>query len=266
MGTILFRQWVIAASFLFYAIPIIGQTPAGGLSDGTQAGLRFQVATIKPSGPDESRRIMVQGNRFSTTATTVVDLLKFAYGIHEQEIIGGPNWLRTQKFDLLADSETQVRPSGDEYKTMLQELLNERFKLAAHREMRELSVFEIVAAKNGPKLQKSNWPQDRVPTVGYSPGQLSAANATLTDVATFLQRFVTDRPVFDTTGIKGRYDLTLQWSVDEMQAAGVSRESDANSRPGFFTAIQEQLGLRLQKRKRLAPVFVIDSIDLPSAN
>jgi uncharacterized protein (TIGR03435 family) len=222
----------------------LGQSPTSAPTESSTGAHRFQVATIKPSRADESRTVQIQGNRFATTDTSVVDLLKYAYGLHEQEIAGGPEWLKTQNFDLVGDPETQIRPTSDEFKKMVQALLTERFHLTAHYETRDLSVFAIVPAKGGPKLNKSARPPDGIPGVSYRPGQLAAANATIADLATFLQRFVTDRPVFDRSGITGKYDLTLRWTPDEMQAEGGHQGND--SLPGLYTAIQEQLGLKLQ--------------------
>ncbi len=247
-------------------VSAFGQIAASGPSQSSTVAPRFQVATIKPSRPEESRTMYIQGNRFATTDTSVVDLLKYAYGLHEQEIVGGPKWLKILKFDLVGDPETQTRPSSDDFKKMVQNLLTDRFHLAAHYETRELSVFEIVPAKGGPKLNKSIRPPNGIPAVGYSPGQLGAANATLADFATFLQRFVTDRPVFDGTGITGKYDLTLKWTPDALQTEGSPKGAGDNSFPGLFTAIQEQLGLKLQAEKRPAQVFVVDHVDTPSAN
>lgn len=248
-------------------VSIVSQNLKCGPPGSSVANPRFQVATIKPSTQDESRTLYIQRNRFVTTDTSVVDLLKYAYGLHELEIVGGPEWLKTRKFDVVGDSETQTMPTSDDFKKMVQELLRDRFRLTAHKETRELSVFEIIPAKSGPKLEKSNWPPERVPTVGYSPGQLSVANATISDLATFVQRHVTDRPVFDETGITGRYDLTVRWTPDDFQVQGSDQGGNSiTSLPGFFTAIQEQLGLKLQERKHPAEVFVIDHVDMPSEN
>jgi uncharacterized protein (TIGR03435 family) len=210
--------------------------------------------------------MQIRGSRFATTDTSVVDLLKYAYGLHEQEIVGGPKWLSTQKFDLVGDPEVQTRPSSDEFKTMVQNLLADRFHLAAHHEARDLSAFEIVPAKGGPKLNKSTRPPNQIPSVAYSPGQLTAGNATLTDLATFLQRFVTDRAVVDRTGIAGRYDLTLRWRPDELQTEGGREGDDSSSLPGLYTAIQEQLGLRLHEERLPVQVLVVDRVDMPSEN
>jgi len=226
---------------------------------------RFQVATIKPSTPDEPRTTQIRGIRFVTTGTSVVDLLKYACGLHEEQIAGGPKWMETQKFDVVADPETQTRPTSPEFKKMVQELLADRFHLKAHYETRELAAYEIVPAKSGPKLTTSTSPPDGPPVVGYAPGNLGAGNATLADFAGFLQRFVTDRPVFDATGIAGKYDFSLRWTPDDTQP-DASRSESSNSYPGLFTAIQEQLGLKLQEAKHAVQVFVIDRIDAPTEN
>ena len=239
------------------------QVPA---PDNSPTALRFEVATIKPSAPDKYRMTQIRGNRFVTIATSVVDLLKYADGLQEEQIVAGPAWLATQKFDILADPETDARPSSDEFKLMVQALLTDRFHLAAHRETRVLSVFEITIAKGGPKLTASTRPPGGIPSVGYAPGGLSAKNASLGDFAAFLQRFVADHPVVDATGITGRYDLNLRWTPDELQAQAAPDAAGDRSLPGLFTAIQEQLGLKLEEAKRPAPVLVIDHLELPSEN
>ena len=249
------------------AVSASGQVAVTGPSDSSAAPPRFQVATIKPSTSEESRTTQIRGNRFATTDTSVVDLIKYSYGLHDEEIAGGPQWLATQKFDLMCDPETATRPSSDQFKKMVQHLLAERFHMATHRETRELSVFAIIPAKAGPRLHNSTQPPDGPPVVGYSPGQLEVGNATMTDFAKFLQRFVTDRPVLDQTGITGKYDLTLRWTPDDSQPGAVRQSEDNNSSlPGLFTAIQEQLGLKLREEKHPAEVLVIDHIEMPSEN
>lgn len=245
---------------------LFGQIPRSGFSDSSTSS-RFQVATIKPSSPEEFRTVQIRGNRFATTNTSVVDLLKYAYGLHEQEIVGGPKWLNTQKFDLVGDPETQIRPSSDDFKKMVQYLLTDRFHLTFHHEVRDISVFAIVLSKNGAKLTKSTKPPSGIPAVAYAPGRLAVGNATIADLATFLQRFATDRPVVDQTGITGKYDLVLRWTPDELQAVGTRPGNDNNnSLPGLYTAIQDQLGLKLQEEKRPTQVFVVDRVEMPSEN
>ena len=245
----------------------IGQIPTPNSADNSTRAPKFQVATIKPSRSDETRTMLIRGNRFETTDTSVVDLLKYAYGIHEREVFGGPSWFSTQKFDIVGDPETQTRPSSDDFKKMVQSLLTDRFHLTAHHETRDLPVFVIVLSKSGPRLKPGSGPANAIPTVGYSLGSLGARNATMTDLATFLQRFVTDRPVVDETGLNGKYDIDLRWTPDELENGG-SRPGDGTSStfPGFYTAIQEQLGLKLLEEKHPAQVFVVDHAEMPTEN
>lgn len=168
---------------------------------------------------------------------------------------------------MVGDPETETRPSSAEFKEMVQALLADRFHLTAHRETGELSVYEIVAAKGGARLTKSTRPPETFPAVGYSPGNLAAGNITITDLATYLQRFVSDRPVVDGTGISGKYDVTLRWTPDDAQPeASRQGEESSNTYPGFFKAIEEQLGLKLEEGKRPTPVLVVDKVEMPTEN
>ena len=143
---------------------------------------------------------------------------------------------------------------------MVQQLIADRFHLSFHPARRELSVYVIVAGKSEPKLTKSANDPSGIPVGWGSPsGKLSVGNATMADLATFMQRYVTDRPVVDRTGIAGKYDLNLTWTPDD------SKEG-ANALPGLFTAIQEQLGLKLEAAKASVDVFVIDHVEPPSEN
>jgi uncharacterized protein (TIGR03435 family) len=228
----------------------------------------FQVATIKPSKPDQLLSIQIQGRRFATMGTTLIDVLKYAYGVHANQIVDGPAWLGTEKFDLLADPDSETRPSSDEMKKMVQQLVADRFHLSFHRAKRELPAYAIVAAKSGPKLTKSTRDPNGIPAGAFSPsGKLSVGNATIADLGTFLQRYVTDRPVVDQTGITGKYDLNLAWTPDESRINGSGHATeDSNAQPGLFTAIQEQLGLKLEAAKLPVDVFVIDHVEQPSEN
>ena len=231
------------------------------------AAPQFQVATIKPSQPDEVLRIQIAGRRFSTTGTTVVDILKYAYGVHVQQIAGGPAWLATEKFDILADPDSETRPASNDMKKMVQQLLADRLHLAVHREKRELPVYAIVVAKSGAKLTPSTADPNGIPTSApVRSGLFSAGNATMTDFAAFMQRYVMDRPVVDQTGIQGRYDLHLQFTPDQSQSAGGAQPPQSGDAPSLYTAMQEQLGLRLEAMKAPVDVLVIDHVEQPSAN
>jgi uncharacterized protein (TIGR03435 family) len=225
--------------------------------------LSFQVATIKPSAPDTATLTQIRGSRFVTEGTTFLDLFKYAYNIHPDEVVGGPGWLRTRKFDVTADPETEKRPTSDQMKAMVQELLNRRFNLKMHRDQKTLPVYALLKSDEPITLAKSTSPPTGIPVVGYDArGVLEVGNATMFNLATFLQRFVVDRPTIDQTGIQGHYDLTLRWTPDSLASAKADT-AEATAPPDLFTAIKEQLGLKLKPTKAPVDVYVIDSANQP---
>jgi uncharacterized protein (TIGR03435 family) len=225
----------------------------------------FAVATIKPSAPDTVTVTQIRGNRFAIEGTTFVDVFKYAYNVHPDQVVGGPVWLRTEKFDILADPEAQERPSSDQMKVMVQQLLAERFHVTMHREKSVLPVYALVRTADSPKLTKSTADPRGIPAVGYNPsGELEVGNATMANFATFLQRFVLDRPAVDQTGIDGHFDLVLRWTPDNFRAS--ESQENVAAPPGLFTAMKEQLGLKLQPTKAATDVFVIDRVKKPSEN
>jgi uncharacterized protein (TIGR03435 family) len=233
----------------------------------------FAVATIKPSPPGAQLSILTRGRRFSTTAASLGDLVAFAYGIHPKQITGGPDWVESDKFDVLAESESESPPNPKQLKPMVQKLIADRFRLSFHRGTKELAVYEILPGRNSPQLNlaKSNSDSNSAAGVGFKGlGAMTVKNATIADFAGFLQRYVMDRPVVDRSGISGRYDFTLDWTPDEFQLssrAGQSPPSAAGSdAPDLYTAIQQQLGLKLQSAKLPIEVLVVDRVAKPSEN
>jgi uncharacterized protein (TIGR03435 family) len=226
----------------------------------------FPVATIKPSAPDTVAATQIRGNRFATEGTTFIDVFKYAYSVQPDQVVGGPAWLRTEKFDILADPETEKRPSSDQMKAMVQQLLVERFHLVMHREQKVLSVYALMKTTDTPRLTKSAGDPNGIPVAGYSPsGELSVGNATMANFAAFLQRFVLDRPAVDQTGIVGHFDLTLRWTPDDPRSGRPGNsQPDASAPPSLFTAMKEQLGLKLQPTKAATDVFLIDHAEQPS--
>jgi uncharacterized protein (TIGR03435 family) len=155
---------------------------------------------------------------------------------------------------------------------MLQKLIADRFKLAFHRDKKELSVSALPVGKTGPKLTKSEGDPNGLPGLFFRGlGVLPARNANMGDLAGVMQGAVLDRPVVDQTGLSGRFDFTLTWTPDESQFGGLGIKvppptDDAAAPPGLFTAIQEQLGLRLESTKAPVEVFIVDRVDKPSEN
>jgi uncharacterized protein (TIGR03435 family) len=233
----------------------------------------FEVATIKPTKPDEQRRFLIwNGRRMETVNTTLGFLISFAYGLHAKQLIGLPAWADTAKFDITGQPDTEGRPSDKQLKGMVQKLLAERFKLTFHQDKRELSVYVLSVTKTGQKLTKSEGDPNGLPGLFFQGlGKLNVRNATMKDFTGLMQNAVLDRPVVDQTELAGRFDFTLNWTPDDSQFGGMGAKippptDSADAPPNLYTAIQEQIGLKLEATKAPADVLVIDHVEEPSAN
>lgn len=237
-----------------------------------QSDPAFEAATIKPSIPDEpGSGVVVAGRRFHSTNTTVVDLLAFAYTLHPRQITGGPAWLGSDKFDLLGEIGGAGNPDPDSIREMVRQLLADRFQLTFHRSSKELSVYEIVVGKAGPRFTGKPGNPNLNPGFGFRGlGAMTVRSASVADFAGWMQRYVLDRPVIDHTGISGKYDFSLDWTPDESQfrdRSGMSTSSNARAEPpDLYTAIRQQLGLKLESAKAPVEVLVIDRVEKPSDN
>jgi len=233
----------------------------------------FEVATIKPSAPDRPGKLFnVQGRTFRTVNTTLADLITFMYDVHTAQLIGGPSWMTTEKYDISGQPDLPGAPSLNQWKGMMQKLLTDRFKLVFHREKKELTVYALTVAKTGHKLTKNDSDPNGLPALFFRGlGMLPVRNATMGEFAGTMQGAVLDRPVVDQTGLQGRFDFTLNWTPDETQFGGLGVRvpppaDNASAPPGLFTAIQEQLGLKLDSARAPVEVFVIDRAEKPSEN
>jgi uncharacterized protein (TIGR03435 family) len=238
----------------------------------TDATPAFEVATIKPSQPNlPGKAFTMRGKEVLTLNTSVGDLIVFAYGLHPKQIVGGPSWIETEKFDITGQPDAPGRPNVSQFKIMVQKLLADRFQLAFHRDKKELSAYALTVAKSGSKLTKSE-AGGNLPSLGFPKlGLLPARNANMEEFAQLLQGSVLDRPVVDQTGIAGRFDFTLTWTPDPTQFTGLGvtvppPSDDPTAPPDLFTAIVQQLGLRLEATKAQVGVVVIDKLEKPSEN
>jgi uncharacterized protein (TIGR03435 family) len=232
----------------------------------------FEVATIKPSRPEaQGKGFRVNGRSFSTINTSLSDLITFAYGIQAKQITGAPAWAESDHYDLGGKPEGEGVPNSDQLRIMMQKLLADRFQLKFHRDKKEMSVYTLNVAKTGAKLTKSEADPNSLPGLGFRGlGAFMARNATMDEFASVMQTTALDRPVLNQTGLAGRFDFTLNWAPDEFQFQGLGIKppvaAEANSNPDLFTAIQQQLGLKLEATKAPAEIFVIDRIEKPSEN
>lgn len=260
-----------AVLFAALALAVSG-TPAQTATSSTTPA--FEVATIKPVPPAQKtgRYITMQStNRFVAKYYTLKLLIAAAYDVSPKVISGGPSWADDDHFDIEALTPGDTRPSRPEQMAMLRSLLADRFSLSFHREEKEFSIYVLEVNKGGPKLKESAEPPSEeaqlVSTVYPDHLHLPAKNATMGEFVSLLQRALLDRPVVDRTGLTGRYDFDLDWAPDETQFGGdlPTAPSDTPS-PPFFTAIEQQLGLRIEATRGMVQALVIDRADRPSAN
>jgi len=253
-----------------WAIP---EPPARPKPMAADANPAFEVAVIKPSRPDaQGKGIGVNGRQITTRNTSVTDLITFAYNLHARQITGGPSWMETEKYDLQAEPDVEGAPNDRQVKMMFQKMLADRFKLTFHRDKKELTVYTLNVAKTGSKLKQSDSDPNGLPTLGLRGlGRLFTRNASMADFASLMQTTALDRPVVDQTGLTGKYDFTLDWTPDESQFGGRGGQApppadNAEVPPDLYTAIQQQLGLKLESTKAPVEVLVIDRVEKPSEN
>jgi uncharacterized protein (TIGR03435 family) len=239
----------------------------------TDAKPKWEVGTVKPSDPSRPGPLFtVRGSHVMTIGTDVNDLISFAYGLHSKQIVDAPVWLSSEKFDIDGVPDVEGQPSSAQLKMVIQSLLVERFKLTFHHEQRELSVYALTIAMGGPKMTvTANNPNDHRDFLFQGHGNLTVTNSTMKDFCDGMQAAVMDKPMVDHTGLTDRFDFHLKWTPDESQFeqlgfSGSGATEDANSPPNLQTALQEQVGLKLEPAKAAANVIVIDYIEKPSAN
>jgi uncharacterized protein (TIGR03435 family) len=217
---------------------------------------RFEVASIKPSNADRnsSSGISTGHGRLNARNVTLKRCIIGAYGVGPHQIFGGPDWLDSDRFEILAKAE---QPIDDDAALMviLQSLLADRFKLVLHRETRTIPALVLEVGKNGPKLEKAAAGESETNAQTTETGiSLTVRNTSMDSFAKILARS-TDLPVVDHTGLQGIFNFKLQWTV-----------KSADNGPSLFTAIQEQLGLRLRSLKTPVEIIVIDHAEKPSEN
>jgi len=220
----------------------------------------FQVATIKPAVPDAAGSSGEDGRRglLKVYNVSLKRCIRYAYGMPESQILGGPKWVDQLRYDITAKADDAL--GEPELLKMLQPLLVERFKLILHRETRVIAGYALTVARGGITAKVSepngrsggNGGRGRIDTVG------TPMSALIIRLSELLQR-----PVLDKTQDPRRFDFHLRWTPD---AAPLGVDSSASDGPSIFTALEEQLGLRLVSQRVPAEVLVIDHAEMPSEN
>jgi uncharacterized protein (TIGR03435 family) len=230
----------------------------------------FEVATVKAGAPvpiGENINInlgTVRNGTLTLTNATLSDCLKFAYELTSDSQIAGPDWIRNkeQRYDVVAKAAPDT--PRDQMLRMLQTLLIERLKIGMHREPREMNYYAFVPAKKGVKIQPSSetgsGANDR-----NAGGHIVRRQISMTMLATLIARFELHSVVLDMTGLKGNYAVDLEWTPATSGNSNTNPDTPAG--PSIFTAVQEQLGLKLESRKGPVDVLVIDRAEkIPAEN
>ena len=225
------------------------------------SGPTFDVASLKPSPPVplgqnyNANLGTARLGEVALTNTTLVECIKFAYGLASDEQVSGPDWTKSKevRFDVLAKAPPST--PRDQLLLMLRSLLAERFHLAMHSQRRAFFHYALVVGKNGPKLHEVT-PDPLNSRMTYRIGSITHSQISMPTLAMPLSRQMREL-VLDQTGLKGVYELKLQWIPETTPGASDAPESG----PTIFTAVQDQLGLKLEPRKDAVEVLVIDYAD-----
>ncbi len=286
---------LIALGIMVLAIPVLSQGPGGTKPS-------FEVATVKPNASGDNRVAILgqPGGRMVVTNATLKMLMGVAYRVRDFQIIGGPNWINSDRWNVEAKAEEGSIPPRtgppdpnvfDPMTLMMQSLIEERFQLKMRRESREMPVYELVVARSGSKLKLSeDQTPFRPPERGAPPppplqpggpmprgamragrGSLEANALPLSSLIQALSQQV-GRTIVDKTGLSGLYDIKLEWTPELGQGAVIPGGPEPPppaadlSGPSIFTALQEQLGLRLESTRGPVEVLVIQSAEKPTDN
>ncbi len=264
----------------------------------------YQVLALKPnnsSGDKHMVRLLFSPERFTAIGVTAQSLIREAYEIQDNQLYGAPEWLNSQAFDLDASLDSSVaeklkKLSPEQHALvahrMLQALLADRFKLAVHAETRDLPIYSLVVAEGGPKLKESSAPEihagepmsnemggtvrnERRGLMRMGRGDLNGEGLNISDLARLLSQQLGTN-VVDKTGLTGTYDFNLHWRADDSQfpilglqpgpRASGSAPTPQPAGPELLTAIQEQLGLKLEPHQAPVQVVVIDHVEAPAEN
>ena len=225
------------------------------------AALEFDVTSVKPSRAEGWQGIDTMPGRIRAESITLLRCIREAYGVGPHQVIGGPDWMAADRWEIVARADRPV-DDDDVLMLMLRELLADRFRLALHRETRMLPSYVLEVDKRGPRMQRAEAGDSDTEMHGGrgGPATLEARKTDMNRLAELLD-WRMDRPVVNHTGLNGGYNFTLHWAPENLR----DPENGADD-VSIFTAVGEQLGLRLRTGKAPVEVLVIDHVERPSEN
>ena len=241
----------------------------------------FAVSAIRPSTPSSGSGLSIKflpGGTLVARNATLRVLIKIAYNLNDDQLSGGPGWAAFRRFDIDAkpdmpaagqDQNKTAQESQHENQLLMRSLLSDRFHLQLRSETRDMSIYVLVVADGGLKLKASTGSDSNAHVIARA-GAIHGINASMDDIA----RELGDKaghPVENRTGVGGRYDFNLEWTPDSpfgvaSLASGAAPSDAGDSGPDLFTAVQQQLGLKLEARKSSAPYDVIVGVQEPTEN
>ena len=272
------------------AIGSLAQVPAPSIEGKATPGIgdvgkvpEFDVVSVRQhSGDDQSSRWMSTPDGVTLTNIQLQSVVSGAYGIKRDLISGGPNWVGSMGFDIQAkvtgdDTKAFEKLTEEQKNAMLRALLADRFRLKAHVEPKILPIYELVVAKNGPRMKAS---APETPDPDAKPGEVPKRHGMMHmspfalqvqdyDIATLATQlgYIVQRTVVDKTNLTGKYDFDLKWTPDgQMAGAGAGPDAGEAAAPSIFTALQEQLGLKLVPSKGSVQTLAIDHVEMPTEN
>jgi uncharacterized protein (TIGR03435 family) len=220
----------------------------------------FEVASVKPSAPHQNGfSIDTSGDTLTMRNVTLRIAIQFAYRLHEYQLTGEPKWATSDGYDIIGKADASMgalsqSERADRFRAMLRTLLAERFQLTLHREVRDVPAYKLSIAKAGFVLKPVE-PGGANRTYG-TPEELVAQGSNVANFVSLLAAHF-QIPVVDTTGLQGLYDFRVHFAPDSVPDSPL---------PSFFTAIQEQCGLKIERSTAPSEVFSIERVERPSAN
>lgn len=269
------RLLLAAAGFAAVIAPIsVGAFRLPSVRAQQPAGLlEFDAVSVKPSEPNSRHGTVVDvtpGGTLHAVNATLKDLIETAYDVRVFQIEGGPKWADSTKYDVTGTPGTRPegaapQPGWTNLRLKVQSLLKDRFQLQLHRELRNEPIYSLVVARGGIKPGGLRITQS--PHRGITAGQTAMLGeaASMKDCAYKLSRLF-GRQVVNNTGLEGNYDFKLEWTPDLAPLAPDAQREETSSGPSLFSALQQQLGLRLEAAKGPVDVLVIDRAEKPSGN
>ncbi len=225
----------------------------------------WDVVTVKLADPNaRTAGFNVHGHEIAIERKTVQAMLIYGYGLHEKQLRGVPDWARTEVWDAQGIADVQGHPDHGQMQTLVRKLLSERFGLVLRKEPREMEAYALTVAKGGPKMEKStgdpNGPSNESDNENGGQTTMRVQNFSMSELTAILTGLFLDRPAVDRTGLKGRYNFQLKWTWD------ATRETAPDAPPALVTALQEQLGLKLEPVKAPVETLIVEKIGRPGAN